>query len=106
MKFGQIVGIGPNDWNFSADDVWRVVGDIAGLNRSQILLRNSKGIGILTFQSSDSSFTCYAKYDYGTRMGDWLFEEGDRFSTVQRIVNDRLKTDLLVKKGRFHTKSN
>jgi hypothetical protein len=106
LKFGQIVGTGENTWNFSANDSWRVTGDITGINRSEIFVRNSKGIGILAFQSNNSTFTCNAKYDYGTRMGDWLLEQGDRFGTIQRIVNDRLKTNLLVKKGRFHTDPN
>jgi hypothetical protein len=101
IRFGQVLGTGSNSWNFSGDDAWRVVGDITGINRSEILIYNSKGIGILSLHSNGSVFTCNAKYDYGTKMGDWLLEKDDIFGTVQRIVNDRLKTNLLIRKRRM-----
>jgi hypothetical protein len=100
MKFGQVFGTGPNSWNFSVDDVWRVIGDITGVNRSEILISNSKGIGLLSLQNNELDFTCNAKYDYGTKMGDWLLKKGDGFGTIKRIVNDKFKTNLLVKRGR------
>lgn len=79
------------------------MGDITGVNRSEIMVRNKSGIGILALTGDNLAFTCNGKYDYGTRMGEWLLEPGDAFGTIKRIVNDRRRTSLVVKKRRYHT---
>lgn len=48
-----------------------------GINHSEIILRNSSGIGILELIGDNLAFACHAKYEYGTKMGERILEQND-----------------------------
>ena len=81
----------------TADNTFGPAADFDGNGKAEMVVQSPWGIGFLGVEGG--TFRCLGLQPYGTRIGDWYLERGDRIVALGNFAGSSGRAEALIKKG-------